>query len=150
MFRATCLAMFWRLCGIFCCLSTKHSDKMLYLRTRKNYWNIFVASWRRQQQCLRQLRPRPLALLSRTRTRSRSWRSLIYKAWRWTLGNRFEELQANPRGPNRLTQCCTQFKSPGVKILCVLYLHYNVQFTFKLYLEFLKQNVWFPKGLYWV
>ena len=28
--------------------------------------------------------------------------------------------------PIRLTQCCTQFKSPGVKILCVLYLHHNV------------------------
>ena len=26
MFRATCLAMFWRLCGILCCLSTKHSS----------------------------------------------------------------------------------------------------------------------------
>ena len=25
--------------------------------------------------------------------------------------------------PNRLTQCCTQFKSPGVKVLCVLHLH---------------------------
>ena len=25
--------------------------------------------------------------------------------------------------PNRLTQCCTQFKSPGVKILCVSHLH---------------------------
>ena len=35
--------------------------------------------------------------------------------------------------PVRLTQCCTQFKSPGVKILCVLYLHYNVAFTFKWY-----------------
>ena len=33
--------------------------------------------------------------------------------------------------PIRLTRCCTQFKSPGVKILCVLYLHYNVAFTFK-------------------
>ena len=33
--------------------------------------------------------------------------------------------------PIRLTQCCTQFKSPGVKILCVLYLHDNVAFTFK-------------------
>ena len=33
--------------------------------------------------------------------------------------------------PIRLTQCCTQFKSPGIKILCVLYLHYNVAFTFK-------------------
>ena len=34
---------------------------------------------------------------------------------------------------SRLTQCCTQFKSPGVKILCVLYLHYNVAVTFKWY-----------------
>ena len=25
MFRATCLPMFWQLCGILCCLSTKHS-----------------------------------------------------------------------------------------------------------------------------
>ena len=33
--------------------------------------------------------------------------------------------------PIRLTQCCTQFKSPGDKILCVLHLHYNVAFTFK-------------------
>ena len=81
MFRATCLAMFWRLCGILCCLSTKHSRdwQNVKLRTRKNYWNIFVASWRRQQQCLRQVRPRPLALKSRTRTcsRSRIWRSLL-------------------------------------------------------------------------
>ena len=35
--------------------------------------------------------------------------------------------------PIQLTQCCTQFKSPGVKIRCALYLHYNVAFTFKLY-----------------
>ena len=34
---------------------------------------------------------------------------------------------------NQLTQCCTQFKSPRVKILCVLYLHCNVAFTFKWY-----------------
>ena len=27
--------------------------------------------------------------------------------------------------PIRLTQCRTQFKSPGDKILCVLHLHYN-------------------------
>lgn len=31
----------------------------------------------------------------------------------------------------RLTHCCTQFKSHGVKILCELYLHYNVTSTFK-------------------
>ena len=33
--------------------------------------------------------------------------------------------------PIRLAQCCTQFKSPGDKILCVWHLHYNVAFTFK-------------------
>ena len=27
--------------------------------------------------------------------------------------------------PNQLTQCCTQFKSPGVKNLCVLHSHLN-------------------------
>ena len=30
-----------------------------------------------------------------------------------------------------LTQSCTQLKAPGVKIICVLYLRYNVAFTFK-------------------
>ena len=38
-------------------------------------------------------------------------------------------LQRN--GHIRLAQGCTQFKSPGVKILCVLYLHCNVAFAFK-------------------
>ena len=42
------------------------------------------------------------------------------------VGNRFLGHR-----PIRLTQCCTQFKSPGDMILCVLYLHYNVAFTFK-------------------
>ena len=32
--------------------------------------------------------------------------------------------------PIRLIQCCIQFKFPGVTILCVLYLPYNVAFTF--------------------
>ena len=49
--------------------------------------------------------------------------------------------------PIRLTQCCTQFKSPWVKILCVLYFHYNVAFTFKWYgniwnKTFYSQRVW--------
>ena len=42
--------------------------------------------------------------------------------------------------PIRQTQCYTQFKSPKVKILFVLYLHYSVAFTFK----------WYAKGLNWV
>ena len=64
---------------VVCLLNIPASDQMLQLRTCKNYWNIFVVSWRRQQLCLWQLRPRPLALKSRTRTRTRSriWRSLI-------------------------------------------------------------------------
>ena len=49
--------------------------------------------------------------------------------------------------PIRLTQCCNQFKSPGVKILCVLYLYQNVAFTFKWYgnsrnKTFYSQRVW--------
>ena len=40
-------------------------------------------------------------------------------------------LNSTANRPIRLTQCFTQFKSPGVKILCVLYLHDNVAFTFK-------------------
>ena len=35
--------------------------------------------------------------------------------------------------PIRLTQCCTQFKSLEVKVLCTLHLHDNVAFTFKWY-----------------
>ena len=35
--------------------------------------------------------------------------------------------------PIRLTQCCTQFKSLGVKVLCVFHLHDNIAFTFKRY-----------------
>ena len=64
---------------VVCLLNIPATDKMLQLRTCKNYWNIFVASWRRQQLCLRQLRPRPLTLKSRTgaRSRSRIWRSPI-------------------------------------------------------------------------
>ena len=55
-------------------------------------------------------------------------------AW-WSVDNR----------PIRLTQCCTQFKSPGVKILCVLYLHYNVAFSFKC-MEIPETKSFNPKG----
>ena len=53
--------------------------------------------------------------------------------------------------PIRLAQCCTQFKSPGVKIFCVLYLHYNVAFR-DIYViwKFLTKSVLFPQGLNWV
>ena len=33
--------------------------------------------------------------------------------------------------PIRLTQCCTQFRSLGVKVFCLLHLHDNIAFTFK-------------------
>ena len=57
------------------------------------------------------------------------------------------ELTDSTNRPIRLTQCCTQFKSPGDKILCVLYLHYNLAFTFKWYgnswnKAFYSQRVW--------
>ena len=50
-------------------------------------------------------------------------------------------------GPNQLTLCSNQFKSPGVKILCVLYLHYNVTLTFKWHVNYRNktcypQRVW--------
>ena len=49
--------------------------------------------------------------------------------------------------PIRLTQCCTQFKSLEVKMLCVLHLHDNVAFTFKWYgntwnKTFYSQRIW--------
>ena len=53
--------------------------------------------------------------------------SVIYSATPRTgaLGRRLSNR------PIRLTQCCTQFKSPGDKIRYVLYLHYNVAFRLK-------------------
>ena len=69
-------------CNVLACVvclpNFPGTDKMLQLRTRKNYWNIFVANWRQQQ-------PRPLALKSRTRTRSRIWRFLIIQGVRERL-----------------------------------------------------------------
>ena len=51
-----------------------------------------------------------------------------------------------PNRSIRLTQCCTQFKSPGVKILCVLYLlHYDVAFSFKC-MEIPETKSFIPKG----
>ena len=49
--------------------------------------------------------------------------------------------------PIRLTQCCTQFKSLRVKVLCVFYLHDNAAFTFKWYgntwnKTFYSQRIW--------
>ena len=54
-------------------------------------------------------------------------------------------LYCAPHRPIRLTQCCTQFKSLGVKILCVLYLHYNVAFSFKC-MEIPETKSFIPKG----
>ena len=52
---------------------------------------------------------------------------------------------ASVNRPIRLTQCCTQFKSPGVKIHCVLYLHHNVAFSFKC-MEIPETKSFIPKG----
>ena len=49
--------------------------------------------------------------------------------------------------PIRLTQCCTQFRSLGVKVLCVFHLYDNIAFTFKWYgntwnKTFYSQRIW--------
>ena len=49
--------------------------------------------------------------------------------------------------PIRLIQCCTQFRSLGVKVLCVFHLHDNIAFTFKWYgntwnKTFYSQRIW--------
>ena len=61
--------------------------------------------------------------------------------------NMFVDQSTGVNRPNRLTQCCTQFKSPGTKILWVLYLHDNVALIFKWYgntwnKTFYSQRVW--------
>ena len=48
--------------------------------------------------------------------------------------------------PNRLTQCCTQFKSPGVKIPCVLHLHYVAWHSRLNDMEIPETNRFNPKG----
>ena len=61
-----------------------------------------------------------------------------------------KHLPAWQKGINRttrLTHCRTQFKSPGVKILCELYLHYNVTFTFKLFGNDPETKRFIPQGL---
>ena len=50
--------------------------------------------------------------------------------------------------PTGLTKCCIQFRSLGVKVLCVFHLYDNIAFTFKWYGS--TWNVLFPKDLNWV
>ena len=46
---------------------------------------------------------------------------------------------------NLFSMGCAQFKSPGVKILYLLYLHYNVAFSFKC-MEIPETKRFIPKG----
>ena len=53
----------------------------------------------------------------------------------------------SPNRPIQLTQCCTQLKSLGVKVLCVFHLHNNIAFTIKWYVKtwnksFYSQRIW--------
>ena len=48
--------------------------------------------------------------------------------------------------PIRLTQCCTQFKSPGVKILCVLYLRMIMLHSHLNDMEIPQTKRFIPKG----
>ena len=73
---------------------------------------------------------------SKTKTNHTLW-AQFFPRFEQVLGNR----------PIRLTQCCTQFRSLGVKVLCVFHLHDNVAFTFKWYgntwnKSFYSQRIW--------
>ena len=68
---------------------------------------------------------------------ARAFFSYLWMPPQTTCCQGFDQLSNRPI---RQTQCYTQFKSPKVKILFVLYLHYSVAFTFK----------WYAKGLNWV
>ena len=57
----------------------------------------------------------------------------------------YQALWLQTNRPVRLTQSCTHFKSPGVKILCVLYLHFNVAFTFD-DMEIPETKLFIPRG----
>ena len=63
----------------------------------------------------------------------RSRGGLAMDVFNWQITLIRPSLKRAVHSPIRLTRCCTQFKSPGVNILCVLYLHYNVAFTIKRY-----------------
>ena len=52
----------------------------------------------------------------------------------------FQNFYAHFHRPIRLTQCRTQFKSSGVKILCLLSLHYNVKNNRNVVVEERKQK----------
>ena len=56
-------------------------------------------------------------------SRGLKWENKMYKLKR--------SISFQRNRPSRLTQSCIQFKPPGVNVLRVLYLHYNVAFTFK-------------------
>ena len=64
---------------------------------------------------------------------------------RTTIAKHHGRYSKSDHRPIRLTQCCTQFKSPGIKILCVFYLHYNVAFIFKC-MEIPETKSFIPKG----
>ena len=58
----------------------------------------------------------------------------------WSLHKLFNTCWSHR--PNQLTHCCTQLKPPGVRILCALYLLYNVVFTYKSYGNTWNKRVW--------
>ena len=59
---------------------------------------------------------------------------------------RFSSVNTTSNRPIQRTQFCTQIKSPGVKTLCVLYLHYDVAFTFLNEMEIPETKRFIPKG----
>ena len=94
------------------------SKSFVLQRTRPRFYNSEEGKTKHQE-----------AQISETLMRFRLMTLPVFLQFEWCKHKGTNWRRSNR--PIRLTQCCTQFKSPGDKILCVLHLHYNVAFTFK-------------------
>ena len=121
------------------------SVKGVFFMLQKQWWSFYVWGYfARKNQWGKQWWHRKRLAVFSGYLRNSVYLRIHFKA---TLSQPCSTGRVADHRPIRLTQCCTQFKSPGVKILCVLYLHYNVAFTFKWYgnswnKTFYSQRVW--------
>ena len=90
MFRATCLAMFWRLWGILCCLSTKHSRDWQNVITSysQKLLKYFCCELTTATTVSGTAKTQASRTKSHTRSRRRIWRSLLSLSLSVTTGRR--------------------------------------------------------------
>ena len=128
---------------LFCLLI--FSVKGVFFMLQKQWWSFYVWGYfARKNQWGKQWWHRKRLAVFSGYLRNSVYLTIHFKA---TLSQPCSTGRVADHRPIRITQCCTQFKSPRVKILCVLYLHYNVAFTFKWYgnfwnKTFYSQRVW--------